>query len=126
MFIFHTSKKSNHNDFQTPLHICAEHGHANNIHLLLSFDAKVDIKDAIGLTALDLAVKGSHEECVQALVTAQAVQEASRLSFYHKLSEICRRGDSELLSKILLNEEKSNPAIVLNMTLETSNTLLFK
>lgn len=97
-----------------------------NIHLLLSYDARVDIKDAIGLTALDLAVRGSHEDCVQALLTAQAVQEASRLSLHHKLSEACLRGDSELLAKLLVREEKYDPRLVLNMSVEGTNTLLFK
>lgn len=54
-------------DNKTPLHISAEHGHASNVKVLLDAGASYLVKDANGLTALDLAERGGQQECVQLL-----------------------------------------------------------
>jgi ankyrin repeat protein len=62
---------------KTSLHITAEYGHVNNLRLLLCHEARIDVRDGLGFSALDLAVKGGHIECATALKTAQATHEAS-------------------------------------------------
>lgn len=54
-------------DKKTPLHISAEHGHASNVRVLLDAGASYLVKDANGLTPLDLADRGGQHECVQRL-----------------------------------------------------------
>ena len=52
-------------DGRTPLHVAAEHGHAENAELLVSFGANLLARDHLGLTAMDLAEKGEHKECME-------------------------------------------------------------
>ncbi len=50
---------------RTPLHVAAEHGHSDNVRLLVSHGASLLTRDSLGLTAMDLAEKGDHKECMQ-------------------------------------------------------------
>lgn len=56
--------------FQTPLHICAEHGFVDNIVLLVQYGADLMAKDSNGFTALDVAEKSEHEETMGILKKA--------------------------------------------------------
>ena len=110
---------------QTPLHICAEYGHVKNLRLLLCHDARIDLKDGLGFSALDLAEKGGHSECISALQVAQASYEASRLEIFHSLLKACVDGNADVMLR-LFKELKGDSQLVINMTVEGSNTLLFK
>lgn len=79
----------------------------------------------MGFSPLDLAVKGSHIECATALRTAQAAHEASRLETFYGLLKACIDCQAELMLKIF-KELKEDLQLVINMTVEGSNTLLFK
>ena len=74
---------------------------------------------------MDLATKGGHIECTAALKTAQATQEAARLETFNGLLKACIEGSTELMLK-LFKELKEDLQLVINMTVEGSNTLLFK
>uniref|UniRef100_A0A336KFP3 CSON008262 protein n=1 Tax=Culicoides sonorensis TaxID=179676 RepID=A0A336KFP3_CULSO len=54
-------------DNKTALHLSAEHGHASNMKELLNAGASFTVKDINGLTPLDLADRGKHEECITIL-----------------------------------------------------------
>ena len=110
---------------KTSLHITAEYGHVNNLRLLLCHEAHIDIRDGLGFSALDLAVKGGHIECATALKTAQATHEASRIETFNGLLKACIEGNPDLMLK-LFKELKEDLKLVINMTVEGSNTLLFK
>ena len=49
---------------RTALHVAAEHGHASNLSVLVESGASMTIRDHLGLTALDVAEKADHEECM--------------------------------------------------------------
>lgn len=83
------------------------------------------MRDGLGFSALDLAVKGGHIECSTALKTAQATHEASRLETFNGLLRACMECNAELMLK-LFKELKEDLLLVINMTVEGSNTLLFK
>lgn len=110
---------------KTSLHITAEYGHVNNLRLLLCHEARIDVRDGLGFSALDLAVKGGHIECATALKTAQATHEASRVETFNGLLKACIEGNPDLMLK-LFKELKEDLKLVINMTVEGSNTLLFK
>jgi hypothetical protein len=59
---------------------------------LLCHEAHIDIRDGLGFSALDLAVKGGHIECATALKTAQATHEASRIETFNGLLKACIEG----------------------------------
>lgn len=65
-------------DNKTALHLSAEHGHATNMRELLEAGASYVLKDINGLTPLDLADRGKHEECVTILRDA-----AGKSGFYY-------------------------------------------
>lgn len=56
--------------FQTPLHVCAECGYYNNIKVLLQHNADFLIKDANGLTALEIAEKCGQVKCTELIKDA--------------------------------------------------------
>lgn len=107
------------------MHISAEHGYVANIRLLLEFGARIDLRDGLGFSALDLASNGGHTECISVLRDAQVTQEASRVETFTTLLEACLEGSTEQVID-LLHDLRENLELVLNMTVEGSNTILFK
>lgn len=93
--------------------------------MLLHYYSRIDTKDGLGFSALDLAVKGGHQECADVLQSAQAIHEASRLEAFSMLLKACMECNMEQAVK-LLKELKEDLSLVINMTVEGSNTLLFK
>jgi ankyrin repeat protein len=55
---------------KTALHLCAELGYQTNVKTLLNAQASFIIRDMNDLTALDLARRNGHEDCVNALQAA--------------------------------------------------------
>lgn len=55
---------------KTALHLCSELGYTTNVQTLLSAQASFTIQDANGMTAIDLARRNGHEECVKCLQDA--------------------------------------------------------
>ena len=54
-------------DNKTALHLCAELGYHSNVETLLNAQASFTLRDSNDLTALDLARRNGHEDCVKAL-----------------------------------------------------------
>ena len=50
--------------------MASKHGRAENIKLLVEWKADLLAKDKHGLTALDIAEQGGHDECMQVLKQA--------------------------------------------------------
>jgi len=46
---------------QTPIHICAMHGHVSKVRSLLQQGAQINVTDAKGNTPLHLAARYGHE-----------------------------------------------------------------
>lgn len=59
----------------TALHIAAENNFADGIHLLDSFGAKLDEKNAKGMTPLHLACREQSVECAKALLASGSINE---------------------------------------------------
>nr|XP_022908181.1 E3 ubiquitin-protein ligase XB3-like [Onthophagus taurus] len=55
---------------KTPMHLCAEHGYAGNIKVLLQQGASMLTRDINGMTPSDLADKAGHTECIGILKEA--------------------------------------------------------
>lgn len=55
---------------QTPLHLSAEHGHENNVTVLLQHGASMLIRDSNGMTPSDVADKAQHLSCINLLKEA--------------------------------------------------------
>jgi ankyrin repeat protein len=55
---------------KTALHLCAELGYQANVETLLNAQASFTSKDTNELTALDLARRNGHEDCVKSLQQA--------------------------------------------------------
>lgn len=55
---------------KSALHLCAELGYLTNVETLLEAQASFIVRDVNDLTALDLARRNGHEECVAALQAA--------------------------------------------------------
>lgn len=73
--------------FQTPLHVCSEHGFVANVMLLVAHKGNLVAQDNTGLTPLDIAEKGEHVECMQVLKQA-----AGKNSFMHFLAVVSITG----------------------------------
>ena len=74
---------------RTALHVAAEHGHASNLSILVEGGASMTIRDHLGLTALDVAEKAEHEECMIVLRAAADKIEAQRIETLTILQEAC-------------------------------------
>jgi len=105
--------------------VSAEHGHAGNIRLLLEFGARIDLKDSLGLSPLDLARKGGHGSCAALLQAAQASEEAARLETFSSLMEAVLDCDLDRIVDAF-KDLKEDLEFVINLTVGGSNTLLFK
>lgn len=55
---------------KTALHLCAELGYQSNVDTLLNAQASFVLRDMNELTALDLAIRNGHEDCVKLLQAA--------------------------------------------------------
>lgn len=55
---------------KSALHLCAELGYQSNVETLLNAQASFTVRDLNELTALDLARRNGHEDCVRALQAA--------------------------------------------------------
>ncbi|XP_037075010.1 E3 ubiquitin-protein ligase XB3-like, partial [Pollicipes pollicipes] len=66
-------------EYRTSLHLAAEHGHLENVRLLLESGADLLLKDHCGLTAMDLAGRGDHADCMQLLRETADARERERL-----------------------------------------------
>lgn len=55
---------------KTALHFCAELGYESNVQTLLDAQASFTVRDTNELTALDLARRNGHEDCVRTLQAA--------------------------------------------------------
>ena len=69
---------------QTALHIAAEHGHIENIKLLIEFNADLQIHDQNGNTPSDLAEQGGHDAACTELQKAAGnyTSKCSYISFF--------------------------------------------
>lgn len=55
---------------KSALHLCAELGYQSNVETLLNAQASFTVRDMNDLTALDLARRNGHEDCVKTLQAA--------------------------------------------------------
>ena len=71
-------------DGRTPLHIAAEHGHVENVRLLVEAGANLLARDHLGLTAMDLAEKSEHKESMEVRICTYSYGCRGMLIFLHK------------------------------------------
>lgn len=79
----------------------------------------------MGFSPLDLALKQAHKECAVTLEAAQVNHEIARLEIFNRLLKACVDCNTDVMLKHF-KELKQDLQIVINMTVEGSNTLLFK
>ncbi|XP_053686186.1 leucine-rich repeat serine/threonine-protein kinase 1 isoform X3 [Sabethes cyaneus] len=111
-------------DNKTALHLSAEHGHVTNVQVLLDAGASFTAKDRNGLTALDLAERSGHEDCVCLLKQAADTREQIRAQKHKNLREAVTSSD-ETLVQLLLDSIGPEREIIVNMAPGGANTLLF-
>ncbi|XP_075215251.1 leucine-rich repeat kinase [Lycorma delicatula] len=111
-------------DNRTPLHVCSEHGFVGNVMLLLAHCADLVARDSNGMTALDIAEKGEHAECMQVLKQAADAKELARQSSHSALRDAVAAGDVTTV-KNLIAELGVEAELLINMAPSGSNTLLF-
>ncbi|CAG9859264.1 unnamed protein product [Phyllotreta striolata] len=109
---------------KTPLHLAAEHGHVQNILILLQHDGDISIRDINGMTAIDLAEKNRHAKCVMVLKEAADEKEKARLEIHAAIRDAVNQGDKNSVQQILQSVQKDAELIV-NMAPSGANTLLF-
>lgn len=69
---------------RTALHVASEHGHSENVRLLVEHGSSLLARDNLGLTAMDLAEKGDHQECMKVGKSAMPLENAEQLSHSRK------------------------------------------
>ncbi|RZF34102.1 hypothetical protein LSTR_LSTR009743, partial [Laodelphax striatellus] len=111
-------------DNKTPLHTCSEHGFVGNVMLLLAHNGDLVSRDSCGMTALDIAEKGEHAECMQVLKQAADARELARQSSYLALREAVASGDVATVRNIIF-DLGPEAELLINMAPSGSNTLLF-
>lgn len=111
-------------DSRTPLHVCSEHGFVNNIVLLVQNGADLMAKDANGLTALDIAEKSEHAECMKILKKAAEARESIRQSSHRTLREAISSGDV-VVARQVITELGDDASSVVNIQPHGANTLLY-
>ncbi|XP_076250430.1 leucine-rich repeat kinase isoform X2 [Rhynchophorus ferrugineus] len=109
---------------KTPLHLCAEYGHSNNIEVLLQHNADAQMKDVNNLTSLDIADKCGHLKIVELLKLAADEKEKARLDVHSLIGLECSQGDAASVQQLLSSLQKDAELIV-NMAPSGANTLLF-
>lgn len=85
---------------KTALHLCSELGYQSNVETLLSAQASFTLRDLNEMTAIDLARRNGHEDCVKSLQAS--VGEFNRLflrsQFIRELKFI-KRNTSDLITR---------------------------
>ena len=109
---------------RTPLHIAAEHGHVANVQTLIEAGADLLAKDSLGLTALDLADKADHTECMAVLRDAFDRQEQDKQKHFYHLLDASAAGDLNTIKNICASESPSLNLV--NFVPNGSSSLLFK
>ena len=109
---------------RTPLHIAAEHGHLVNLQSLVDAGADLLAKDSLGLTALDLADKADHSECMAVLRDAVDRQEQEKQKHFYHLLDASASGDMNKIKTILGSESHFQDLV--NFVPNGSSSLLFK
>ncbi|KAI5703280.1 hypothetical protein M8J75_009878 [Diaphorina citri] len=109
---------------RTALHLSAENGFTSNILLLLAHKADITARDCLSMTALDIAIKSEHTECVDILTRAQDAREQSRYSSHQALREAVLSGDPNLV-KVLLHEFQPETELIVNLAPNGATTLLY-
>ncbi|XP_019766471.2 leucine-rich repeat serine/threonine-protein kinase 1 isoform X4 [Dendroctonus ponderosae] len=109
---------------QTPLHVCAEYGHLNNIKTLLQHNANIQIKDGNGLTALNVAENCGQTKCAQLIKEAADAKEKARLDIHAAIGHACSQGDVNSVQQ-LLSSLQNDAELIVNMAPSGANTLLF-
>ncbi|KYN26991.1 Leucine-rich repeat serine/threonine-protein kinase 1, partial [Trachymyrmex cornetzi] len=109
---------------RTPLHVCAEHGHAGNVETLLNFDADLMIRDDDGLKPIDIAEKSSHDSCIHLLKAAAEKYELAKQATHASLRAACIQGDT-VAARNIIQGLSTDLECVVNMTPNGANTLLF-
>ena len=128
------------------LHIAAERGFEEMVHILLEFNADIYSKDTNGFTAMDLAEQHQHQSVVDTLKSALLVQEKMRIDLYECLVIAVHKGDIQEVKNLLkkaycldsISSVQSNDSeqkfvhknlsttSLVNYVTNGSNTLLFK
>lgn len=109
---------------RTPLHVCAEHGHASNVERLLNFNADLMIRDDDNLKPLDIAEKGKHDGCIHLLRVAAEKYELAKQATHASLRAACIQGDI-VAARNILQDLSNDLECVINMAPNGANTLLF-
>uniref|UniRef100_A0A8D9F0T5 Leucine-rich repeat serine/threonine-protein kinase 1 n=2 Tax=Cacopsylla melanoneura TaxID=428564 RepID=A0A8D9F0T5_9HEMI len=109
---------------RTALHLSAENGFKDNILLLLAHKADITIRDCLNQTALDIAIKSDHQECVDILTKAQDARELSRHTAHQALREAVLSGDVNLV-KVVLHELQPETELIVNLAPNGASTLLY-
>ena len=84
------------------------------------------IRDHLGLTALDVAEKADHEECMIVLRAAADKIEAQRIETLTILQDACSHGDFSAVKSILSALDPYSVQNLINFAPGGANTLLFK
>lgn len=109
---------------RTPLHVCAEHGHADNIDKLLNFNADVMICDDESQRPIDITEKGKHDSCTRLLKVAAEKYELAKQETHSSLRAACIQGDTISVRNIIQGLS-TDLECVINMAPNGANTLLF-
>ncbi|CAG9769543.1 unnamed protein product [Ceutorhynchus assimilis] len=111
-------------EYKSPLHVCAEYGHYNNIQTLLQHNANIQIKDGSGLTPLNVAEKCGQAKCVEQIKEAADAKEKARLDIHAAIRHACSQGDLNSVQQ-LLSSLQNDAELLVNMAPSGANTLLF-
>ena len=84
------------------------------------------IRDHLGLTALDVAEKADHEECMIVLRAAADKIEAQRVETLTILQDACSQGDLPAVKSILSALDPASVQNLINFAPGGANTLFFK
>jgi ankyrin repeat protein len=86
---------------QTPLHLAAARGLTNQVMRLLAANVPLDLKDANGMTAFDVAVQAKQTEVIQLLLEKNKPGAESKYGISTPLHHAAATGDISALTKAL-------------------------
>jgi len=114
-------------NFKTPLHTSAEHGFLKNVKKLVDAGADATAAEGHGMTAIDLAEQHGHVVVFEYLKNAASSKEQTRENLHCCLRESIVNSEELSVVENLMKEVAKNEAhMIVNMTPNGSNTLLFK